>query len=85
MEWKTTDRLVPYEEALGFMEDRVAALAGGEGEECIWLLEHPPLYTAGTSADEADLLTADRFPVDCDGCLAHPLDQRSHESQPTPR
>ena len=63
MEWKTTDHLVPYEEALGFMEDRVADLAGGEGEECIWLLEHPPLYTAGTSADEADLLTADRFPV----------------------
>ena len=63
MEWKTTDQLIPYEEALGFMEDRVAALANGEGEECIWLLEHPPLYTAGTSADEADLLTADRFPV----------------------
>jgi lipoyl(octanoyl) transferase len=64
MEWKSTSGLVAYDNALSFMEDRVTALAGGgQADECIWFLEHPPLYTAGTSADEADLLVKDRFPV----------------------
>ncbi len=63
MEWKTTDGLTDYDEAVAFMEARVAAIAAGEAEECIWLLEHPPLYTAGTSARIEDLTDPDRFPV----------------------
>jgi lipoyl(octanoyl) transferase len=63
VEWIHSDRLVPYEEALAFMEDRVAAIARGEADEAIWLLEHPPLYTAGTSAGREDLTDPDRFPV----------------------
>lgn len=63
MEWKTTDGLVGYDEATNFMEARVAAIAAGEADECIWLLEHPPLYTAGTSARREDLTDPDRFPV----------------------
>ena len=63
IEWKHTDGLVPYEEALAFMEARVAGIAAGTASECIWLLEHPPLYTAGTSAKPADLVAPDRFPV----------------------
>ncbi|RWR51974.1 lipoyl(octanoyl) transferase LipB [Sinirhodobacter ferrireducens] len=62
-EWIQSDRLVPYEEALAFMEDRVAKIARGEADEAIWLLEHPPLYTAGTSARREDLVDPDRFPV----------------------
>jgi lipoyl(octanoyl) transferase len=61
-EWRVSDRLVPYEDALAVMEARVEAIARGEAPELVWLLEHPPLYTAGTSADEADLIEA-RFPV----------------------
>ncbi len=63
MEWKITDGLTAYDEALAFMEARVAAVAEGRAEECIWLLEHPPLYTAGTSARIEDLTDPDRFPV----------------------
>ena len=63
IEWKHTDGLVPYEEALSFMEARVAAIHAGTAPECIWLLEHPPLYTAGTSAKPADLVSPERFPV----------------------
>ncbi len=63
MEWKTSDGLVEYDAAVAFMEARVAAIAAGEAEECIWLLEHPPLYTAGTSARIEDLTDPDRFPV----------------------
>jgi len=63
MEWKTTDGLTDYDTAVAFMEARVAAIAAGEAEECIWLLEHPPLYTAGTSARIEDLTDPDRFPV----------------------
>ncbi|CUH76621.1 lipoyl(octanoyl) transferase LipB [Tropicibacter naphthalenivorans] len=63
MEWKITDGLTPYEDALTFMEARAEAIANGEAEECIWLLEHPPLYTAGTSAKIEDLKDPDRFPV----------------------
>ncbi len=63
VEWRISDGLVPYEEALAGMEARVDAIIAGQAEECIWLLEHPPLYTAGTSAKPADLLEPDRFPV----------------------
>lgn len=63
IQWKISDQTVPYDEALAFMEDRVAAIRAGTAPECVWLLEHPPLYTAGTSADPADLLWRDRFPV----------------------
>jgi lipoyl(octanoyl) transferase len=63
VEWRVSDGLVPYEEALAWMEARVAAIVAGEAEECVWLLEHPPLYTAGTSARPEDLIEPDRFPV----------------------
>ncbi|ETD86768.1 lipoyl(octanoyl) transferase LipB [Rhodobacter capsulatus] len=62
-EWITSDRPVPYPDALAFMEARVAAIAAGTAPEAIWLLEHPALYTAGTSARAADLTDPDRFPV----------------------
>jgi lipoyl(octanoyl) transferase len=61
-EWRITDGLTPYETALAEMEARVGAIRAGTADELIWLLEHPPLYTAGTSAKPADLL-APRFPV----------------------
>ena len=60
--WVVAPAPVPYEEATAFMEDRVAAIHAGEAEEMIWLLEHPPLYTAGVSAKSDDLIDA-RFPV----------------------
>ena len=63
VEWITTDGLTDYEDALAFMETRVAGIIDGTADECIWLLEHPPLYTAGTSAKPADLVDPDRFPV----------------------
>ncbi len=63
MEWKISDGLTDYQEAVAFMEVRVAAIAAGEADECVWLLEHPPLYTAGTSARPEDLTDPDRFPV----------------------
>ncbi len=63
MEWKISDGLTGYDEAVSFMEARVAAIAAGMADECIWLLEHPPLYTAGTSAKTEDLTDPDRFPV----------------------
>ena len=62
-EWRISDRPVDYPAAVAEMEVRVAAIAGGTAPELIWLLEHPPMYTAGTSADPRDLLQADRFPV----------------------
>ncbi len=62
MEWKTSDKPVPYEEALAFMDERVEAIHKGNAPECVWLLEHPPMYTAGTSARTEDLLEA-MFPV----------------------
>ncbi|UJW73834.1 lipoyl(octanoyl) transferase LipB [Rhizobium sp. SL42] len=61
--WRITEGLVPYEEAVAEMERQVAAIADGTADELVWLLEHPPLYTAGTSADSADLIQPDRFPV----------------------
>jgi lipoyl(octanoyl) transferase len=61
--WKTSDRPVDYPDALGFMERRVEEIHAGRQPQLVWLLEHPPLYTAGTSARQEDLLTPDRFPV----------------------
>ncbi|MFC6049637.1 lipoyl(octanoyl) transferase LipB [Methylobacterium hispanicum] len=61
--WRVSDGLVDYEAAVAWMEARAAAIARGEADECVWLLEHPPLYTAGTSAKPADLVAPDRFPV----------------------
>lgn len=61
--WLTSDTPVPYETALAEMEARVGAMLSGQADEAIWLLEHPPLYTAGTSARAADLRDPDRFPV----------------------
>ncbi|MFD2250629.1 lipoyl(octanoyl) transferase [Pseudochelatococcus lubricantis] len=62
VEWIVTDTPVPYETAMALMETRVAAIADGKAGECVWLLEHPPLYTAGTSAKPEDLVDR-RFPV----------------------
>jgi lipoyl(octanoyl) transferase len=62
VEWRVEDALVPYQSALTAMETRVAAIADGAAPELIWLIEHPPLYTAGTSAKPGDLI-AGRFPV----------------------
>ncbi|MEC8629235.1 MAG: lipoyl(octanoyl) transferase LipB [Pseudomonadota bacterium] len=63
VEWRISDGLVDYQTALAEMEARVADIAEGKAEELIWLLEHPPLYTAGTSARIEDLTDPDRFPV----------------------
>jgi len=63
VEWITSQGLTSYPHALAFMEARADAIAKGTADEAIWLVEHPPLYTAGTSANRADLLTPDRFDV----------------------
>ncbi|MFK7939093.1 MAG: lipoyl(octanoyl) transferase LipB [Roseovarius sp.] len=63
VEWITTPGLTAYREAETFMETRAAQIAEGTAAECIWLVEHPPLYTAGTSAKRADLTDPDRFDV----------------------
>jgi lipoyl(octanoyl) transferase len=63
VEWRVSDRPVPYPEALAAMEAHVEAMLAGDAGERVWLLEHPPLYTAGTSARPADLLDPGRFPV----------------------
>ena len=62
VEWKTSESPVEYQEAVDFMEKRVTEIHSGDAPETVWFLEHPPLYTAGTSAREEDLLEA-RFPV----------------------
>jgi lipoyl(octanoyl) transferase len=62
IEWRVCEGRVPYPDALAEMEARVAAIQAGEAREQIWLLEHPPVYTAGTSADPAELIDP-RFPV----------------------
>ncbi|MDM7459720.1 MAG: lipoate-protein ligase B, partial [Paracoccus sp. (in: a-proteobacteria)] len=62
VEWRFTPGLTPHDEAVAQMEARVAAIHAGAASELIWLLEHPPLYTAGTSARAEDLLSP-RFPV----------------------
>jgi lipoyl(octanoyl) transferase len=63
VEWLKSPGLVPYEEAVAAMEARVAAILEGRGPEAVWLLEHPPLYTAGTSAAPEELLDPVRLPV----------------------
>lgn len=61
--WRVSDGLVAYDHAVAEMEREAALIADGEADELVWLLEHPPLYTAGTSADAGDLLSPSRFPV----------------------
>jgi len=63
IEWRVSEAPVPYEEAFAFMNQRAAAIREGGARECIWLLEHPPLFTAGTSADPAELFNPLDFPV----------------------
>jgi len=63
IEWRGAQGLVPYDEAVGEMEARVAAIRDGTAPELVWLVEHPPLYTSGTSAKAGDLLDGKRFPV----------------------
>ena len=62
-EWRIDDAPVPYADALALMDARAAAIRAGTAAELVWLLEHPALYTAGTGADEADLLNAGGLPV----------------------
>ncbi|MDX2238122.1 MAG: lipoyl(octanoyl) transferase LipB [Hyphomonadaceae bacterium] len=61
--WAVSPGLTPYDPAVAFMEARAAAIAAGAAGELVWLVEHPPLYTAGVSAKDGDLLAPDRFPV----------------------
>ena len=63
VEWVVSDGLTGYDEAVAEMEARAALIADGQARERVWLVEHPPLYTAGTSARDEDLITPDRFPV----------------------
>jgi lipoyl(octanoyl) transferase len=63
VEWVVSADYVPYPAAVAAMEARAAAIADGAAGELVWLLEHPPLYTAGVSAKGADLIDPDRFPV----------------------
>jgi lipoyl(octanoyl) transferase len=63
IEWRVSAEPVAYEEALGFMEKRAAAIRDHNARECIWLLEHPALFTAGTSADPSELFNPLDFPV----------------------
>ena len=62
VEWQISSTIIGYEEAVLKMEQRAAAISAGEASELVWLVEHPPIYTAGTSTNDADLLSA-RFPV----------------------
>jgi len=62
VEWRVREGLLPYPEAVDFMERRADAIAAGDACELVWLVEHPPIYTEGTSADPADLIDP-RFPV----------------------
>jgi lipoyl(octanoyl) transferase len=63
IEWRISRDPVPYGEALAFMEARAAAIRAGTARECVWLLEHPALFTAGTSADPVELINPLGFPV----------------------
>jgi lipoyl(octanoyl) transferase len=65
--WAISEGLTDYAQAVAFMEARIAGIAAGTEPELVWLLEHPPLYTAGTSAKAPDLLTPERFPVHVTG------------------
>jgi lipoyl(octanoyl) transferase len=63
IEWRVSDGLVPYQESLAFMNERAAAIRGGQAAELVWLLQHPSLFTAGTSADPAEIMNPLDFPV----------------------
>ena len=63
LDWTSSDGLTPYDDAIAYMDTHVSGMISGTKTEQIWLLEHPSLYTAGTSADIADLVDPDRFPV----------------------
>ena len=63
VEWRISNGLTEYSDAVTEMERRAELIARGEARECVWLVEHPPLYTAGTSALPTDLLAPERFPV----------------------
>jgi len=63
VQWRVSAGLTPYPEALEFMQARAAQIAAGDAPEQIWLVEHPPLYTKGTSANDDDLVVPDKFPV----------------------
>lgn len=63
VEWVVAEGLTGYDEAVAEMETRAALIADGEARERVWLVEHPPLYTAGTSAKDEDLIAPERFPV----------------------
>lgn len=63
VEWRVTEGFIQYPAAVEFMENRVAQIRAGTARELVWLLEHEPLYTAGTSAKPSDLIAPDRFPV----------------------
>ncbi|NOZ66713.1 MAG: lipoyl(octanoyl) transferase LipB [Alphaproteobacteria bacterium] len=67
LQWKISADPVSYPDAVSYMEQRVADIYAGKAAELVWLLQHPPLYTAGTSAKKSDLLTPDRFPVYASG------------------
>ncbi len=62
-EWRTEPGLLPYPEAVAAMQARAAAIRAGSADELVWLVEHPPLYTAGTSAEPCDLADPQAFPV----------------------
>ncbi len=67
VEWRVEQGLMPYAQAVSFMEGRAEAIRAGTAGELVWLVEHPPLYTAGTSANSKDLIAPDRFPVHAAG------------------
>lgn len=67
VEWRISEAPVDYAQAVSEMECRVADIRAGNAPECVWLLEHPPVYTAGTSANPEDLLSPGRFPVKSTG------------------
>lgn len=63
IEWKISEGLTPYKDALELMENRVADIRAGNASDLVWFVEHPPLYTAGTSSKDSDLLAPKKFPV----------------------
>lgn len=63
VEWRISEAFTPYPDAVAEMEQRVAGISSADAGEQVWLVQHPPLYTAGTSANDDDLLDAHRFPV----------------------
>lgn len=71
VEWRISPQLVDYPLAVAVMEARVEAVLAGTAPELVWLLEHPPMYTAGTSAEAQELLTPNRFPVYASGRGGH--------------